>query len=136
MESLLNIGRSFFPTNIVNAAGTSQYLGVIMFSIVFAACLNGLGPRAEPLAAIIELANDVIMKMVCPDASETSVPAVVLCIQLRPVKGVWYVLGKHCCESVPIVPEGRKAKSGPAFWLTPPSGPFCHLPHPYFCKGS
>lgn len=44
------------------AAATSQYLGVIVFAVTFAACLNALGEPAEPLIKIIEIANDVIMK--------------------------------------------------------------------------
>jgi len=42
----------------------AQYLGVIMFAIVFAIILNSLGPPAEPLIRVIEIANDAIMAMV------------------------------------------------------------------------
>lgn len=44
----------------------AQYLGVIMFAIVMAIILNSLGPSAEPLIRVIEIANDVIMAMVRP----------------------------------------------------------------------
>lgn len=64
MESLLDIGRQLVPKNIVMAAATSQYLGVITFAIVFAIILTALGPPAEPLIRVIEIANDAIMAMV------------------------------------------------------------------------
>jgi hypothetical protein len=37
-----------------------------MFAIVMAIILNSLGPPAEPLIRVIEIANDVIMAMVRP----------------------------------------------------------------------
>lgn len=37
-----------------------------MFAIVLAIILNGLGPPAEPLIRVIEIANDAIMAMVRP----------------------------------------------------------------------
>ncbi|KAK9909594.1 hypothetical protein WJX75_004641 [Coccomyxa subellipsoidea] len=64
VESLLDIGRQLVPKNIIMAAATSQYLGVIMFAIVMAIILNSLGPPAEPLIRVIEIANDVIMAMI------------------------------------------------------------------------
>ena len=64
VESLLDIGRQLVPKNIVMAAATAQYLGVIAFAIVFAIILTALGPPAEPLIRIIEIANDAIMAMV------------------------------------------------------------------------
>ncbi|EIE22044.1 Sodium:dicarboxylate symporter [Coccomyxa subellipsoidea C-169] len=64
VESLLDIGRQLVPKNIIMAAATSQYLGVIMFAIVLAVILNSLGPPAEPFIRIIEIANDAIMAMI------------------------------------------------------------------------
>ena len=64
VESLLDIGRQLVPKNIIMAAATSQYLGVIAFAIVFAIILTALGPPAEPLIRVIEIANDAIMAMV------------------------------------------------------------------------
>ncbi len=52
------------PKNIIMAAATAQYLGVIAFAIVLAIILTSLGPPAEPLIRIIEIANDAIMAMV------------------------------------------------------------------------
>ncbi|KAG0602013.1 hypothetical protein M758_11G154600 [Ceratodon purpureus] len=64
VDSLLNIGRSIIPTNIVAAAAAPNFLGVITFAIVFAAALLRFGERAEPLINILEICNDVFMKII------------------------------------------------------------------------
>jgi Na+/H+-dicarboxylate symporter len=48
VDSLLNIGRNLIPTNIVAAAAVPNFLGVIMFAIVFAAALNSIGAFSIP----------------------------------------------------------------------------------------
>lgn len=48
VDSLLNIGRNLIPTNIVAAAAVPNFLGVIMFAIVFAAALNSIGAFPIP----------------------------------------------------------------------------------------
>ncbi|GAQ87191.1 dicarboxylic acid transport [Klebsormidium nitens] len=64
VASLLGLGRSMVPSNIVVAAYQNNYLGVMVFSIFFGAILITLGPMAEPLIKVIELANDTIMGMI------------------------------------------------------------------------
>lgn len=64
VESLLNIGRNAIPTNIVSAASSSNFLGVITFSIVFAFTLNTLGERAEVVIQMVQVCNDAIMKII------------------------------------------------------------------------
>ncbi|CAM6128540.1 unnamed protein product [Calypogeia fissa] len=64
VESLLNIGRDFFPTNIIAAAAVPNYLGVIMFSVIFAAAVSTMGEQAEPFIYLIELCNQVILKII------------------------------------------------------------------------
>lgn len=43
VDSLLDIGRQLIPTNIVAAAAAPNYLGVMLFAIVFAFFLTSLG---------------------------------------------------------------------------------------------
>lgn len=64
VDSLLNIGRNVIPTNIVAAAAAPNFLGVITFAIVFAAALLRFGERAEPLIGMLEICNDVFMKII------------------------------------------------------------------------
>lgn len=64
VDSLLNIGRDIIPTNIVAAAAAPNFLGVITFAIVFAAGLITFGQRAEPLIQILEMCNEVFMKII------------------------------------------------------------------------
>lgn len=64
VDSLLNIGRNIIPTNIVAAAAASNFLGVITFAIIFAAALVRFGERAEPLIQLLEICNDVFMKII------------------------------------------------------------------------
>eukprot|EP00250_Pteridium_aquilinum_P018171 c23976_g2_i2 orf=504-1859(-) len=70
VESLLNIGRTAIPTNIVSAASSSNFLGIITFAIIFAFTLNTLGEKAEVFVQLVEVCNEAIMKIVC---------AVILC---------------------------------------------------------
>ncbi|KAI5074513.1 hypothetical protein GOP47_0010474 [Adiantum capillus-veneris] len=64
VESLLNIGRNMIPTNIVSAASTSNFLGVITFAIIFAFSLNTLGEKAEVFVQLVEVCNEAVMKIV------------------------------------------------------------------------
>ncbi|BBM98413.1 hypothetical protein MPTK1_1g13310 [Marchantia polymorpha subsp. ruderalis] len=64
LESLLNIGRDVIPTNIVSAAAEANFLGIIMFSVVFASALSTLGEEAEPFIRFIEISNKVILKII------------------------------------------------------------------------
>lgn len=64
VESVLNIGRNAIPTNIVSAAASSNFLGIITFSIVFAFTLNTLGEKAEVAIQLIEVCNEAVMKIV------------------------------------------------------------------------
>lgn len=64
VTSLLNIGRQLVPKNIVDAMAKNGYLGVIVFAIAFAVALNLIGEHAEPLAVVIEIANEAIIRMV------------------------------------------------------------------------
>ncbi|MCO5546782.1 hypothetical protein L7F22_000218 [Adiantum nelumboides] len=62
--SLLNIGRNAIPTNIVSAAASSNFLGVIAFSVIFAFTLITLGDKAEVVIQLIEVCNAAVMKIV------------------------------------------------------------------------
>ncbi|KAH7300017.1 hypothetical protein KP509_24G041200 [Ceratopteris richardii] len=64
VESLLNIGRNAIPTNIVSAAASSNFLGIITFSVVFAFTLLTLGEKGGLVIQLIEVANEAIMKLV------------------------------------------------------------------------
>eukprot|EP00246_Nothoceros_aenigmaticus_P011494 TRINITY_DN3143_c0_g1_i3.p1 TRINITY_DN3143_c0_g1~~TRINITY_DN3143_c0_g1_i3.p1 ORF type:complete len:400 (+),score=41.73 TRINITY_DN3143_c0_g1_i3:280-1479(+) len=64
VDSLLDIGRQLIPTNIVTAAAAPNYLGVMLFAIVFAFSLTSLGARADPIVEMIEVVNDVIVKII------------------------------------------------------------------------
>lgn len=61
-QSLVDLSEE--PHGAFCVCAGAQYLGVIMFAIVFAIILNTLGPPAEPLIRVIEIANDAIMAMV------------------------------------------------------------------------
>ncbi|KAI5069509.1 hypothetical protein GOP47_0016140 [Adiantum capillus-veneris] len=62
--SLLNIGRNAIPTNIVSAAASSNFLGIITFSVIFAFTLMTLGDKAEVVVKLIEVCNAAVMKIV------------------------------------------------------------------------
>ncbi|KAH7300026.1 hypothetical protein KP509_24G041400 [Ceratopteris richardii] len=64
IESLLNIGRNAIPTNIVSAAASSNFLGIVTFSVIFAFTLLTLGDRGELVIQLIEVINEAIMKLV------------------------------------------------------------------------
>ncbi|MCO5610389.1 hypothetical protein L7F22_064625 [Adiantum nelumboides] len=64
VESLLDIGRNMIPTNIVSAASTSNFLGVITFAIIFAFSINTLGEKAEVFVQLVEVCNEAVMKIV------------------------------------------------------------------------
>lgn len=64
VDSLLNIGRTAIPTNIVSAASSSNFLGVITFAIIFAFTLNTLGEKAEVFVQLVEVSNEAVMKIV------------------------------------------------------------------------
>jgi len=59
VDSLLNIGRSIIPINIVSAAATPNFLGVITFAIIFAAALVRFGILPLQLVVFAEVRGNI-----------------------------------------------------------------------------
>ncbi|KAJ7207655.1 hypothetical protein O6H91_Y483000 [Diphasiastrum complanatum] len=64
IDSLLDIGRSVVPVNLVAAAAQPNYLGVVSFSIVFAFAIISLGEQAESLISLVEVCNQVVLNII------------------------------------------------------------------------
>ncbi|KAG6555893.1 hypothetical protein Mapa_002535 [Marchantia paleacea] len=64
LDSLLKLGRDLIPTNIVAAVALPNYLGLIVFAIIFALFLLKVGERAEPIIEMIEVLNLVTIKII------------------------------------------------------------------------
>jgi len=63
-DSLLDVLRSMFPPNIVKAAADMNILGVITFSLFFGSVLSGLGTQGETMMSLVDVFNEIIMRMV------------------------------------------------------------------------
>jgi len=57
-------GSGMFPPNLFQAAATTNVLGLIVFSILFAGLLTTIGPKGRSAIEFFDAANEVIMKMV------------------------------------------------------------------------
>jgi len=52
------------PTNIVNAMATGKMLQIIFFSILIGISILMVGKKAEPVVNMLEIGNEIMMKMV------------------------------------------------------------------------
>ncbi|KAL2610995.1 hypothetical protein R1flu_022687 [Riccia fluitans] len=64
VDSILDLGRDLIPENVVQAAAAPNYLGVMVFVVTFAAFLIKVGERAEPIIQMIEVCNEVVIKII------------------------------------------------------------------------
>lgn len=63
-ESLFDVFRGMFPSNLVDAAAKGKVLGLIVFSLVFGAVLTTLGDRGRKIAELFDAVNDVLLRIV------------------------------------------------------------------------
>jgi len=64
LDTIIGVLLKMFPPNILEAAVQMNVLGVITFSLFFGTMLSSIGPRAAPMIALVEIFNEVVMKMV------------------------------------------------------------------------
>ncbi|WP_295421212.1 dicarboxylate/amino acid:cation symporter [Sulfurovum sp.] len=62
--SLSSVLINIIPSNIINAMAEGKMLQIIFFSILTGISILMVGKKAEPMAELIEIANEVMMKMV------------------------------------------------------------------------
>jgi Na+/H+-dicarboxylate symporter len=62
--SLTNVFINIVPSNAINAMALGQMLQVIFFSILVGISILMVGKKAKPLVEMIEISNEVMMKMV------------------------------------------------------------------------
>lgn len=62
--SLSNVFINIVPSNAINAMALGKMLQVIFFSILVGISILMVGKKAKPLVEIIEISNEVMMKMV------------------------------------------------------------------------
>jgi Na+/H+-dicarboxylate symporter len=53
-----------FPPNLIKAAAETKVLGLIVFSLIFGAVLTTFGERGRKVAELVEIVNDVLLKLV------------------------------------------------------------------------
>lgn len=55
---------NIIPNNIINAMALGKMLQIIFFSILVGISILMVGPKAEPIVELIEIGNEIMMKMV------------------------------------------------------------------------
>jgi Na+/H+-dicarboxylate symporter len=63
-EAVAKVVLGMFPSNLVGAAAEGNVLGLIVFAVLAGAMLANMEGRARPLMAVLEVANDVLMRLV------------------------------------------------------------------------
>lgn len=63
-ETIRQVLAGLLPANIIAAAAETEVLPLIVFSLFFGGVLTTFGERARPLIGLLELGNDVVMRMV------------------------------------------------------------------------
>jgi Na+/H+-dicarboxylate symporter len=64
LQALTEQVEGMFPPNLVDAAGSNNVLGVIVFALLFGAAVARLGERGRPVAAVFESANQALFQLV------------------------------------------------------------------------
>ncbi|MCA8936343.1 MAG: dicarboxylate/amino acid:cation symporter [Planctomycetes bacterium] len=64
LESLLQVVKGMFPSNLIAAGAEMNVLGLIVFSVVLGAVLSTMGERGRPVTKFFESFNEAIMKIV------------------------------------------------------------------------
>ncbi len=63
-ETIRQVLAGLLPANVIAAAAETEVLPLIVFSLFFGGVLTTFGERARPLISLLELGNDVVMRMV------------------------------------------------------------------------